>query len=102
MKKYLVSNCYVVLLFLVLIIISFTLKLTSDKEDKYMLVTIQEGDTLWSISESYKTEHSLSNEKFVNKVSKINNVNPHNLQVGQQISIPVIKSTDGVKLAKEE
>jgi hypothetical protein len=58
-------------------------------EEKYLEITIGEGDTLWSLSKRYKEYHQLTEQKFINWVTQQNRIQGSTLFPGQQIYIPV-------------
>jgi hypothetical protein len=58
-------------------------------EDKYMSVTINEGETLWDLCKDYADKHSLSESEFVSWVVETNDINGNVLLVGDEIYIPV-------------
>jgi len=60
----------------------------SDKKEEYKVITVVEGDTLWSITSdncnSYKDIR-----KAIHEIKKINNIPNSNIYPGQKIKIPV-------------
>ncbi|WML43808.1 LysM peptidoglycan-binding domain-containing protein [Neobacillus sp. PS3-40] len=60
-------------------------------KDKYVKVTITEGDSLWKIANVYSKEKSLSNEEFVTWVKKHNSIQGDQIFPGEEIVIPISK-----------
>lgn len=71
--------------------IFFTLSNLASQEAQYIEVTIQEGDSLWSLSEEYNAKHHYSNWEFIQWVEKKNSVNAAAVFPGQKVIIPVNK-----------
>ncbi|PLS04761.1 cell division suppressor protein YneA [Neobacillus cucumis] len=78
-----------------LIILSFTLAIVLSfkhhSDDRYVKVTIEQGDTLWKISNQFKDQHSLTNKEFVSWVKKHNENASDQIFPGEEIVIPVSK-----------
>jgi cell division protein YceG involved in septum cleavage len=83
---------------IILIILSCSLALVlsiknqTTEQDKYVKITISEGDSLWNISTQYAEQHSLSNEEFVSWVKKHNENISDQIFPGDEIMIPVSKN----------
>jgi len=58
-------------------------------ENKYLKVTVSQGDSLWALSEQYADQQSLSNKEFVNWVKKHNPNAGDKLLPGEKIIIPI-------------
>jgi LysM repeat protein len=63
----------------------------SDDQDKFVKLTVSEGDSLWKISDQFSGQHSLSNEEFVNWVKSHNKLEDDHIFPGEEIVIPVPK-----------
>ena len=57
---------------------------------EYTTVTVESGDTLWSIAEEYAPEN-VDTRKVVYEIRKANNMDTSNINVGQEIKIPTSK-----------
>lgn len=70
---------------------------------KYTNIEIQEGDTLWSLSDQYKGK--LSNDEWVRIVKNENNMIDDKIIAGHTLIIPEYKKTilgnEGIELASE-
>ena len=53
----------------------------------YETVTVQPGDTLWSIAERHMDD-SKDIRKFIYEIKKLNNVSADTLTAGQKLMIP--------------
>lgn len=83
------NNSY--LLLIVVLFISFIV-VGIQKQDNDVVfeeVLVVEGDTLWEMANNY-TE-STSNEKWIKKVMKLNNLSSTNIKVGYDLKIPIMK-----------
>lgn len=93
---------YAIILLLVSCSIALILSFqhNSNDQDKYLKVTITEGDSLWKISNQYSGQHSLSNKEFVSWVKKHNKNVDDQIFPGEEIIIPVsTESSDTTELA---
>ena len=53
----------------------------------YTSITIQEGDSLWSIAETYKSEHYESTQAYVNELVVLNDLTSETIHAGQHLLI---------------
>jgi LysM repeat protein len=91
MKKILDKYSYAILLIILSCSLAFILSLrfNSDVEEKFLTVTVSEGDSLWKISKEYSDQHSFSNNEFVSWVKQKNDIEGDQLYPGDEIIIPV-------------
>lgn len=91
MKKIWNQYSYAIILLLLSCTLAFVLAFQQSpkNQDKYLKVTVTDGDTLWEISQKYAGEHSLSNKEFVNWVKKHNRDVGDEIFPGEEILIPV-------------
>lgn len=92
MSRFLTSIVTIIVLTIILTL-SITNTAFSTADLKYKTITISSGDTLWNIAEEVK-ENSLnySNKEIreiVYDLKQINNLKQSNLQVGQNLQIPM-------------
>jgi len=64
----------------------FTFKAYSKDIQNYNYITVQEGDTLWSIASNYA--HNLEIREFIYIISKENNINNSTIYPNDIIKIP--------------
>lgn len=99
-KKY----SFAIILVVLSILASLILVLTNGDtvEEKYISVTINEGETLWDLCKDYADKHSLSEAEFVSWVEETNDINGNVLLVGDEIYIPVeVNDSTITELASE-
>ena len=80
------------------IILCFTLFINkaslSHGETEYKTIYVSEGDTLWNIAKSNQTNNAYYKDKdvryIINYLMKINNLNNSNININQELLIPVI------------
>lgn len=91
MKKILNQYSYAILLIVLSCSLAFLLSLRFDssEEEKYIKITISEGDSLWKISDQYSEQHSLTNNDFVRWVKQHNEIDGDQIFPGDEIIIPV-------------
>jgi LysM domain. len=67
---------------------------TSNGELAYKTITVSNGDTLWNIAKELKNNDEYFSNKdireIVYNIKKVNKIEDSNLQVGQDILIPII------------
>ncbi len=82
---------YAIILVILSILASIILVISNNEsvEEKYMSVTINEGEKLWDLCQNYADKHALSETEFVSWVEEINDINGNVLLVGDKIYIPV-------------
>ena len=54
----------------------------------YTSVEVEEGDTLWSISEEYMTSEYNDRNEYMNEVCAINHISADEIHAGQYIVVP--------------
>ena len=89
--EWLKKNNYVALLLGVTIAFVAYLYITDEKIEQYEQITIEHGDTLWSLAEQYRGK--MSTKDWVTFVKKENNLFNQVLTTGQIIVIPVAKDS---------
>lgn len=93
MKKLWNQFSYAIILFLLScsVAIMISCHLNSNDQDKFVKVTVSEGDSLWKLSDQFSGQHSLSNEEFVSWVKRHNMIEDDQIFPGEEIVIPVSK-----------
>lgn len=91
MKNLWRKNNYTIILLISSFIAVFIISHTFQKEDysKYGKITIQQGESLWEISEKYSTKHNLSANEFIKWVEKANGISGEYIFPGEELVIPV-------------
>ena len=85
------QNNYVVLLLAITVAFVGYLYITDEKIEQYEHITIEQGDTLWSLAEHYRGK--MATKDWVTFVKKENDLFNHVLTTGQTIIIPVAKDS---------
>ncbi|MGG3798488.1 cell division suppressor protein YneA [Metabacillus fastidiosus] len=92
------SFAYILSFFFVIIAIVFALSYTGIKESKdhYYIVTIEEGDSLWSIADKFQEQANLSTWEFITWVQEKNNLYTEVIKPGDEVMIPVKKDLNNL------
>lgn len=61
---------------------------TNSNSDEYVIITVKDGDSLWSISEKYAHNIGVSTEEFVRILERENQLTHNLLKSGEQLVIP--------------
>ena len=69
----------------------------ANDQDKYLKITITEGDSLWEISDQFSSQHSLSNKEFVAWIKKYNDIDEDQIYPGEEVIIPVSNEVSSTK-----
>ena len=80
------------------VILSLTLFISkssfSHGETEYKTIYVSEGDTLWNIAKSNQNNNGYYKDKdvryIINDLMEINNLNNSNINVNQELLIPII------------
>lgn|SRR5690554_546659 len=91
MKQFLYRNSYVILLIAIsfLLLFAFSKKVQQGQEDTYLMITVENGDSLWNISNKYYDGHRMPFEQFVRWVEKENGIANGVIHAGDSLLIPV-------------
>jgi cell division protein YceG involved in septum cleavage len=85
-KKY----SYILVLSLLVLFISFTILLKLDTNgDQYQQITVEKGDTLWTIADKYSDHYTMSKEDFIDWVGTENNLVSYQIKAGDSLTVPV-------------
>jgi cell division protein YceG involved in septum cleavage len=90
MKKLWENYSYAIILLAVSLIFTIVAKVQLNNEEAYITVTIEEGQSLWKIAESFASEHNLSEHEFVSWVEKKNGIAGEMVFPGDELVIPVV------------
>lgn len=88
-QKYSYTIILVALSITILFVFSTSLKI--EKSERYVTVTVEQGDSLWTLSKQYNEEHRLSFEQFIDWVEKENGIVNGVIYAGDLLLIPVEK-----------
>ncbi|ESU33207.1 hypothetical protein G3A_07495 [Bacillus sp. 17376] len=90
MKKLWENYSYALILLAVSLIFSFVAKAQLNNEDAYITVTIEEGQSLWEIAETFASEHNFTENEFIGWVEKENGIIGEMVFPGDELVIPVV------------
>jgi hypothetical protein len=93
MKKLWNQYSYAIILLVLSCSIAIIISIHNNDKDKYLKITVSDGDSLWKISEQFSNQHSLSGNQFISWVKKHNEINGDQIFPGEKIIIPVNKET---------
>ncbi|MFE8699183.1 LysM peptidoglycan-binding domain-containing protein [Cytobacillus sp. FJAT-54145] len=101
MKKLWNQYSYTIILVILSFTVTFVLLGNEKKElkDEFVEITVEEGDSLWSISKEFSSYHELSPGEFINWVKQNNQLSGSHLYVGEKIMIPVL--TEELQFSKQ-
>ena len=89
--EWLKQNNFVALLLAITVAFVTYLYITDEKIEKYEHITIEQGDTLWSLAERYRGK--MATKDWVSFVKKENDLFNRVITTGQIIIIPVAKDS---------
>jgi LysM domain len=98
MKKICEKYSYAILLFILSCSLAFILSLrfNTNEDQKFLTITVSEGDSLWNISKEYAEQHSFSHTEFISWVKQHNEMEEDHIYPGDEIVIPVDYETGSV------
>jgi len=73
---------------LIVFIIAYTASVSGYSEPEYVIITVQPGDSLWSIAQKY-CDNSCDIRELIYKIKKINNMDSSLLVANTSIIVPV-------------
>lgn len=85
------KNSFISMILIFAIVFLSVIALTDEKIEKYEQITIEYGDSLWSLADQYRGK--MSKHDWIASVEKSNNVKRDALQAGTVINIPVEKNS---------
>ena len=97
MKKYKIKNRFRFITFVtvMMLIVSFavsglfnTIKAQSVKEQEYVEISVEAGDTLWQLAKTYGSGNCDVRELVYN-ICQVNHIKAEDLRAGQTILIPI-------------
>lgn len=90
MSKLWEKYSYVILFLIVTFVMGLYLIFNAvNKGDAYIKVTVQQGDSLWSISEDYSQQTGIPTRELVKLLEENNQLYGETLNIGTEIIIPL-------------
>lgn len=93
------EHSYSIILLLLIFVLSLIIMpvLHNASSDEFIRVTIDDGDSLWLLSEKYEKVHKLSTTEFIRWVKKHNGIAGDQIYTGDVIVIPVTRELDNTQ-----
>ncbi|MBO0993030.1 cell division suppressor protein YneA [Bacillus sp. SD088] len=95
----------IVFIFITFLMGIYIISSKTSSEQTHLTVTVQEGDSLWSISKKYAEEYGISTAQFVKIIEKENQLYGKVIKSGEQLVIPgeyIHSSPSQLKMALKE
>ncbi|MBU8907390.1 cell division suppressor protein YneA [Desertibacillus haloalkaliphilus] len=88
------QEVFIIILFVLTVLLMISSVVVSASEPEIIGTldyVVQEGDTLWTIADQYKSKHNLSREQFIHVTERVNNIGKEGTYLipGQIIEIPI-------------
>lgn len=99
MKKFIYNNQHIVLLTVLAFIIIGFVYITDEKVEQ-VEITVEQGDTLWTLSELYRGK--MSADKWITQVKKANHLHTDQILSGEQLIVPIEENSHYIALKKIE
>lgn len=93
------KNNYIKILFVVTLLIVAYIYIT-DEKTTYEQITIQQGDTLWSLAERYKG--NMTTEQWIQKVKAQNEIEGEHILAGGMLTIPIPQDAIFIAINEED
>lgn len=95
------ENSYITVFFIFSLFVITVVAITDNKIEQYEQVVIEHGDTLWSLAEQYRGKMSV--QDWIAFVKKENHLSNEIIISGQQLKVPVDKSSNYIaKITTED
>jgi hypothetical protein len=99
MKKIWKNYSYAIILILLSLMASIIIKINLPSTDQYKTITVMDGESLWEISQKYKSEHGLTETQFIKWVETYNGISGDHIVSGADLVLPIVdgslESNDG-------
>lgn len=102
MKKLWNQYSYAIILVVLSLLTSFILFVYDgiSKDDGFMKITVNEGDSLWLLAENFSDSHTLSAKEFVEWVERHNEISGDQIYPGDELILPIVlEKSDGTEVA---
>ncbi|UXH45275.1 LysM peptidoglycan-binding domain-containing protein [Rossellomorea vietnamensis] len=84
---------YIIILFVLVLSASCYLLINMTNQPSYQSITVEEGDTLWTIAKQYNEEYSMTVEEFIAWVGEENELNSFAIKPGESLVLPIENPT---------
>lgn len=89
MKKIWKSHSYTIILVTISLVATIFIKFNLQSTDQYMTITVQDGESLWEISQKYEKQHNLSKKQFIEWVEENNGISRDYIIAGKELIVPI-------------
>ena len=93
MKKIWKNYSYAIILILLSLMASLVIKINLPSSDQYKTITVMDGESLWEISQKYKSEHGLTEKQFIKWVETYNGISGDRIVSGSDLVLPIIEGS---------
>jgi len=84
---------YIIILFVLALLSAVYFLIVTTSQPSYQSITVQDGDTLWTIAKQYNEEYSMTVEEFIAWVGEENNLTSFSIQPGESLVLPIENPT---------
>ncbi|WGG47649.1 LysM peptidoglycan-binding domain-containing protein [Rossellomorea sp. DA94] len=84
---------YIIILFVLVLSAACYLLINMTNQPSYKSITVEEGDTLWTIAKQYNEEYSMTVEEFIAWVGEENELNSFAIKPGESLVLPIENQT---------
>jgi cell division protein YceG involved in septum cleavage len=84
---------YIIILFVLVLSAACYLLINMTNQPSYQSITVEEGDTLWTIAKQYNEEYSMTVEEFIAWVGEENELNSFAIKPGESLVLPIENPT---------
>jgi hypothetical protein len=84
---------YIIILFILALLSAAYLLVVMANQPSYQSITVQDGDTLWTIAKQYNEEYSMTVEEFIAWVGEENNLTSFSIKPGESLVLPIENPT---------
>ncbi|MGD7043783.1 cell division suppressor protein YneA [Jeotgalibacillus proteolyticus] len=108
MSKLIEKYSFVILFIVITFIFGLylTFSAADDQGSSLVEIKVQQGDTLWELSQEYGKSLSLSEKEFIEWVTSENKLSSHTIKEGDTLVLPVQSedyyTEDDIQLASED
>jgi hypothetical protein len=84
---------YIIILFVLAFLSACYLLINIMNQPSYQSITVEDGDTLWTIAKQYNEEYSMTVEEFIDWVGKENDLTSFAIKPGESLVLPIENPT---------
>ncbi|MCR8848785.1 LysM peptidoglycan-binding domain-containing protein [Rossellomorea sp. SC111] len=84
---------YIIILFVLVLSAACYFLINMTNQPSYQSITVEDGDTLWTIAKQYNEEYSMTMEEFIAWVGEENDLNSFAIKPGESLVLPIENPT---------